>query len=82
MPNPEKIPLEQMLGSVDQLSPAEAYALQKRLDNKVWGDQLEALFRTIDERNKGLPPLSEEEIVTTIKEIRKELKAESAQSSH
>ncbi len=48
---------------------------KKKLDNKVWGDQLEALFRTIDERNKGLPPLSEEEIVATIKEIRQELKA-------
>ncbi len=31
MPNPEKIPLEKVLGSVDQLSPAEAYALQKKI---------------------------------------------------
>jgi len=74
IPNPEKTPLEQLLTLIDQLSPAELYALRRKLDNKIWGDQLEALFSRIDERNKGLPPLSEEEIVAIIKEIRQELK--------
>jgi hypothetical protein len=72
--NFKKMPLAELLGLVDQLSPAELYALRQKLNNKIWGDQLEALFSRIDERNKGLPPLSEKEIVDIIKEIRQELK--------
>ena len=72
--NSKKMPLEELLALIDQLSPAELYALRRKLDNKIWGDQLEALFSSIDERNKGLPPLSEEEIIAAVKEIRQELK--------
>jgi hypothetical protein len=72
--NSKKMPLEELLIFIDQLSPAELYALRRKLDNKIWGDQLETLFSTIDDRNKGLPPLSEEEIVAVIKEIRQEPK--------
>ncbi len=75
IPNPEKTPLKQLLWLVDQCSPSEFYVLRRKLDNKIWNDQLDTLFSRIDERNKGLPPPSEEEIVAVIKEIRQELKA-------
>jgi uncharacterized protein (DUF1778 family) len=73
---------QKAFGLIDKLSPAQAYALRKKLDNKLWGDQLEALFSEVDERNTGLPPISEEEIVAAVKELREELKTESAQSSN
>jgi hypothetical protein len=81
MPNPAEKPFDQVLNLVDQLSPVEVIALRKKLEKKTWGDELEALFARVDKRNKHLPPLSEEEIVTEMNAIREELRAERAQSS-
>lgn len=81
MPKPKKPSISQLLKLVDQLSPAEVIALRNKLDNKTWGNELEALFSRIDKRNKALPPLSEEEILAEVNAIREELKAERAQSS-
>ncbi len=68
MPNPEKLPFEQILRLVDQLSPTERKALRQKLNNEQWGTDWEALATEVRERNKHLPPLTEAEIFAAMKE--------------
>jgi len=78
----EKVTLNQVLKLVDQLTAEERNELRRQLDDKTWGEDWRALCSEVDEQNKGLAPLSEEEIVAEMKAIRKELKAERAQGSN
>lgn len=75
----EKVTVEQVLKLVDQLSPEEQGKLRHKLDES-WSAEWRALIKEVDEQNKGTPPLSEEEIVTEMKAVRRELK--SAQSGN
>lgn len=82
-PQPEeRITLDQVLKLVDKLSPEEQEQLRKRLSSKTWGQEWRALCKEIDEQNKDQDALTEEEIVAEVKTIRKELKAERAQSGN
>jgi len=80
-PNPiDKVTVDQVLKLVDQLSDDERRDLYRKLDLKSWGERWRALCSKVDQQNKHLEPLTEEEIIHEMKEIRKELKAERAQS--
>jgi hypothetical protein len=74
-------PFEQVLKLIEQLTPVERVKLQSALDNKAWGDKLEAIFSKIDERTKGKPPISEDEIMDEVFAVREEIKAEHANQS-
>lgn len=75
----EKVTVDQVLKLVDQLSPEEQGKLRRKIDES-WSTEWRALTKEVDEQNQGTPPLSEEEIVAEMKAVRRELKAESAQS--
>lgn len=77
----EKVTVDQVLKLVDQLSPEEQGKLRRKLDES-WSAEWRALIKEVDEQNQGTPPLSEEEIVAEMKAVRRELKAESAQSGN
>jgi hypothetical protein len=68
LPNPEKLPFDQVLKLVEQLSLNERKALRQKLNNEQWGAEWEALVTEVRERNKHLPPLTEEEIFAAMKE--------------
>jgi hypothetical protein len=76
----EKVTVEQVLKLVDQLSPEEQGKLRHKLDES-WSTEWRALFKELDEHNKGTPPLSEEEIMAEVKSVREEMKAERARQS-
>jgi hypothetical protein len=78
---PEKVTLNQVLKLVNQLSPEDQSELRRKLDES-WSAEWRALIKEVDEQNQGTPPLSEEEIVAEMKAVRRELKAESAQSGN
>jgi hypothetical protein len=71
----------QVLKLVEQLSPDELTKLRKEIDSKTWNTRWEALFTEIDEQNKNLPPLSDEEIAAEVDAAREEIKAKRAQKS-
>jgi hypothetical protein len=77
----EKVTVDQVLKLVDQLSPEEQGKLRRKLDES-WSAEWRALSKEVDEQNKGKTPLTEEEIVAEMKAVRRELKAESAQSGN
>lgn len=68
-------PVDQVLKLVDQLSAAELAIVRKKVNAKDWNARWRALFAEIDERNKNLPPLSEEEIAAEVDAARKEMRA-------
>ncbi|MEZ4536971.1 MAG: hypothetical protein R3D26_18540 [Cyanobacteriota/Melainabacteria group bacterium] len=83
-PQPEeRITLDQVLKLVDKLSPEEQEQLRKKLSNKTWGQQFRQLAEDIerDRIAKGLPRLSEEEIMAEVKAVREEMKAERVRQS-
>ncbi|HEY9868269.1 MAG TPA: hypothetical protein V6D08_03825 [Candidatus Obscuribacterales bacterium] len=67
-----------MLRLVDKLTPEEQELLRVRLNSKSKTERWQALFDKVQEQCKGLPPISDEEIVSDLKDIRKELKAKRA----
>ncbi len=83
MPNPKKISIDKILKLVDQLPPAELLELQRKLDDKTWGKQFHQLCDEIEAVRiaKGLPGLTEEEIMAEVKAVREEMKAERAHQS-
>ena len=68
----------QVLKLVEQLSPDELTKLRTEIDSKSWNTRWEALFTEVDEQNKNLPPLSDEEIAAEVDAAREEMKAKRA----
>jgi len=71
MPNLEQPSFDQVLRLVDRLSPEQQEQLRRKLNKKTWGQRWQALCDRVQERNKTLPPLSDQEIVAEIKAARK-----------
>ena len=67
----DKVSIDQVLKLVDKLSAEERQELYRKLDLKSWGERWRALCSKVDEQNKDLPPLTEDEIVAEMKDIRK-----------
>jgi hypothetical protein len=82
MNNPEKIPIDKMLKSVDYLSPKEQEQLRLKLDSsarhKEWRDLVNAT--ALD--SKGQTPLSDEEILTEVKAAKQTIRERLAKDSH
>ena len=78
----EQITLEQVLTLVDKLPPTEQEKLRKNLSNRTWGQRWRQLVKDVEEDSKGLPALSEEEIVAEMKAIKDEVRAERAKGSN
>jgi len=53
------------------LSVNEKRLLARKLTQAAWGPRLDALLKRVDERQKGLPRLSMEEIVQEVKTVRR-----------
>lgn len=53
------------------LSVTEKRLLARKLTQAAWGPRLDALLKRVDERQKGLPRLSMEEIVQEVKAVRR-----------
>ena len=53
------------------LTQEEKGQLVRHLNEAIWGKRLDALLKRVDERQKGLPPLSMEEIVQEVKAVRR-----------
>ena len=53
------------------LSVNEKRLLARKLTQATWGPRLDALLKRVDERQKGLPRLSMEEIVQEVKTVRR-----------
>jgi hypothetical protein len=77
----EQRPLNQVLKLVDQLTPDELAQVRQKLDAKSWGQEWRQLVKDVEGDNKGLPPLSDEEIMAEVKAVREEMKAERARKS-
>lgn len=76
----DKVSVDQVLKLVNKLSFEERQELYRKLDLKSWGERWRALCAKVDEQNKNLPSLTEDEMVAEMKAIREDLKAERAQS--
>lgn len=83
-PQPEKVPLDQMLKLVDQLSPEEQEELRRQLNSKTWGERWDELSNTIRARfiANGTPIPTDEEIMADVKAVRNERKERLAQGSN
>lgn len=79
----EKMTLDQVLKLVDQLSTDEQEQVRKKLSNRSWGQRFQHLCDKVEATRvaKGLPRLSEEEIMAEVKAVREEMKAERAHQS-
>lgn len=79
---PEESPaLTEVLKLVDKLSPKDRETLCRKLDLKGWGERWRALCSEVDEQNKDLPAIAEQEIVSELKELRRETRGQRDQSS-
>lgn len=79
--NQKKISLEQAVKLVSQLPQDEQEELRVKLNSKTWGERWQQLIKDIHEDNKGLPPISDEEIAEEITTYRREQRSKRAQSS-
>lgn len=77
----KKVSLNQVLKLVDQLTPDELLELQRKVNDKTWGQRFRQLADEIerDRVAKGLPCLTDEEIMAEVKAVREEMKAERVQ---
>lgn len=76
----KKPKMEQILKLVSELSLDEQVELWRKLDAQTWGERWDNLLRRVQERRRGLPCLTEDEIVSEMKAVRREIWAERAQS--
>lgn len=76
----EQITVDQVLKLVNQLSPEEQSELRLKLDES-WEQQWDDLASKIQERCKGLPPLSDEEIMDEVKAVRETRKGRRAEGN-
>lgn len=63
LPKRKTTPVNQVLKIIDQLSPEELSRIRKKVE---W----RSLIAEIDEQNKHLPPLSDEEITAEVNAVR------------
>ncbi len=79
----DKVSLDQVLRLVDQLSSDEQEKVRKKLSGRSWGQRFQQLCNTVEAVRvaRGLPRLSEEEIMAEVKGVRDEMKAERANQS-
>jgi hypothetical protein len=63
---PKNTPYDQVLRLVEQLSPDDLTKLRKKIDSKSWSTRWQSLFTEVDEQNKNLPPLSDQEIAAEV----------------
>jgi Tfp pilus assembly pilus retraction ATPase PilT len=79
----DKVTVDQVLKLVDQLSTDEQEQVRKKLSNRSWGPRFQQLCDKVEVTRvaKGLPRLTEEEIMAEVKAVRDELKAERADQS-
>jgi len=83
MGQPKKKPsVEQVFKLVEGLSADEQERLRAKLNSKSKAERWQALCNKVQSQCEALPPLTDAEILSDLKEIREELKAERAQSSH
>jgi hypothetical protein len=78
---PQRVHFEQVLLLVDQLSGDEQERLRIKLNSRSKAERWQALCNKVQNQCKKLPPLSDEDLLTDLKEIRAEMKAERAESS-
>jgi hypothetical protein len=81
-PIPDRASLDQILKLVNQLPVDEREQLRLKLNTKSWAERWDALVIKVRDRNKDLPPLTDDEIVSEMKSIRKDVWAERAKSSN
>ncbi len=76
--------VEQVLELVYKLSKDDQEKLRKNLSNRSWGKRFQELCDRIEARRiaKGLPKISNQEIMAEVKAEREEMRARRAQSSH
>ena len=77
----DKVTVEQVLKLIDRLSASEQSGLLNKLEAKAWHKEWNTLLKLVDDQNADQPTLSEQEIMTAVKEVREEMKAERAQNS-
>lgn len=77
----EKISFDQVFKLIDKLPPVQQKKLRDKLTAKVWGEEWDQLVADVAEDNKGLPPLSEEEIYAEFAKHRSEQRMKRAQSN-
>jgi hypothetical protein len=77
----EPITLEQVLRLVEKLSPEDQQKLLLTLDRNSRSQEWRNLVAAVDEDNKELPSLSDEEIAEEVRAIKHDRKSRSAQSS-
>jgi hypothetical protein len=70
--------LDKVLKLVDQLSSNELLELRRQLDSRTWGERFRQLVKDVDDDNKGLPPLTDEEIAEEVMTYRREKRAQGA----
>jgi hypothetical protein len=78
-PDPSRMSLEQVLKLVSELSEDEQEQLRIKLATKAWGTQWRQLVSKVEEDNRGLSALSEEEITAEMKAIKEEIRRENAE---
>jgi hypothetical protein len=78
----KKTSLKQVLELVNELSPDEQERLRSKLNSKSKAERWEALCSKVQSQCDLLPPITEGDIIADLKDIREELKADRAQSSH
>jgi hypothetical protein len=81
VPQRKDTPIDQVLKLVDQLSQDEMALLRQKLNMRIWGQKWDQLVESIDKRNQGKPPMSEEEIMAEVLAAREEMKADRANQS-
>lgn len=72
---------DQVLRLIDQLTREDQERLRVKLNSKSKTERWQALFSKVQDQSKDLSVLSDEEIVSDLKEIREELRAERARQS-
>ena len=68
----ERITLDQIFNLVEQLSHEERMKLRAKLDSRTWAERWDCLVKKVRQQSKDLPPISDDEIVEQMKEIRRE----------
>ena len=69
---------EQVMKLVDELSPDKQEELRKNLSNRTWGKRWRQLVEDVQNDNRNLPPLTEEEVIAEMKAIKKAIRSNRA----
>jgi hypothetical protein len=77
----EEVTVDQVLKLVDKLSPEDQEQLRLKLDQKTRHQEWRNLVAAVAEDNKGLPPLSDEEIAEEVRAVKQARRARRAQDS-